>query len=105
MPYSAETHPYRFEATHYPQDEPADATGRLVALLAEVAAELEWRQISERPEPDPRYPEIGRYRELRSEVERLIDCAGYPSPVYRGQLIRVAALALDAALAHDGQEA
>lgn len=91
--------PYEIEATQYPADEPPERTHRVVGLLADVAAAR--LALSSRAEPDERFPEIGRYRELARAVEGLIDCAGEPFPDYREKLVRIAALALDAALAHD----
>lgn len=94
---------YDVEAVHYPENEPEPVTIQLMALLAEIAHRR--RHLGPRPDLDTRYPEIGRYRELVLAVEALIDCAGYPFPDFREKLIRVAALALDAAIAVDNDPA
>lgn len=98
---TAEVLDYDLEATDYPDNETEDETAQIVGLLAEIATRR--RRIAGRGEPDPRYPEIGRYRELALAVECLIDCAGQPFPDYRDKLIGIAGLALDAAIAADGE--
>lgn len=90
---------YDVEAVRYPEDEPEAVTVQLMAILGEIVHRR--RQVTTRPEPDPAHPEIGRYLELRTAVECLIDCAGYPFPDYRQKLIGIAALALDAIVVAD----
>lgn len=94
---------YNVEAVRYPEDEPEAVTVQLMAILGEVVHRR--RQVTNRPEPDPSYPEIGRYLELRTAVECLIDCAGFPFPDYRQKLIGIAALALDAVVVADAHPA
>ncbi|KAA1053915.1 hypothetical protein [Azospirillum argentinense] len=92
---------YDVEATHYPADEPEQVTQQLMGLTSEILHRR--RELATRPEPDPVYPEIGRYRELSHAVECLIDCAGQPLPDYRERLLGIAALALDAVIRTDSK--
>ncbi len=90
---------YTLEAIMYPPEEHESTTAHLVGVLEDIADQQ--RSLSDRHAEDSKYPEIRRYQELAVSVECLIDCAGYPFPDYRDRLIKIAALALDAALAWD----